>query len=89
MMQNGRIRRQSPFRRMRGHEAVKAFWQQFQMSSGSGLLNHRMKQLVELLRMARATLQALCINLWPAEVLPTSFFRLIAWLQEALPQVSY
>ena len=63
-----------------GHATERAFWQQFQMSSGSGLLNHRMKQLVELLHMARLALQDLCINLWREEVLPTSFSGLISQL---------
>jgi hypothetical protein len=75
------------FGQREGHEAERAFWQQFQASPQPELLNHRMKQLAELLRMARPALQDLCVNLWPTEVLPTSFFGLLARRQEAVPQV--
>lgn len=69
-----------PISEREAHEAEKAFWQQFQVLAHSELLNHQMKQLVELLRRARQALQDHYINLWPAEVLPTSFLALLAWL---------
>jgi hypothetical protein len=47
-----------------------------------------MKQLAELLRMVRPVLQDLCVNMWPTEALPASFFGLLVWLQEAVPQVN-
>jgi hypothetical protein len=71
-----------------GHAAERAFWQQFQTPSHLELLNHRKKQLMELFRMVKPTLQDLRVNLWPAEALPTSLFGFFARLQEAVPQVA-
>ena len=76
------------FGKRKGHEAETAFWQQFQVLPRLELPNHWMKQLVELLRMARLVLQDLCINMWPVEALPTSFFGLIARLREAVLRVA-
>ena len=38
--------------------------------------------------MAKPTIEDLCVCLWPAEALPTSFFGLVACPQEAGPQVT-
>jgi hypothetical protein len=71
-----------------GHATERAFWQQFQAPSHPELLNHQMKHLMELFRMAKPALVDLCIHLWPSEPLPTSFFGLVARLREAGPQVT-
>jgi len=44
------------FGQLAGHEAEKAFWGQFLGSPSAQLLNHRVKQLVELFRMTRPVL---------------------------------
>jgi hypothetical protein len=72
-----------------GYDTEKAFWQQFKAPSHLELLNNHMKQLMELLRMAKSALQDLRINLWPAKALPTSLFGLLAQLQEACPKVAH
>ena len=75
------------FGQLAGHEAEKAFWGQFPGSPSAQLLNHRVKQLVELFRMTRPVLQDLCIALWPAEAMPKSLFGLTARLQDVVPCV--
>ena len=76
------------FGQLAGHEAEKAFWGQFPGLPSAQLLNHRVKQLVELFRMTRPVLQDLCIVLWPAEAMPKSLFGLTARLQDAVPCVN-
>jgi hypothetical protein len=71
----------------KGDAEQKAFWAQFQVPSHPPLLNDQMKQLMELYRMARPAMEDLCINLWPTEPLPSSYFGLIQRLQSASPQV--
>lgn len=43
---------------------------------------------MELFRMAKPALQDLCVQLWPAAALPSSFFGLLARLREVGPQVN-
>lgn len=71
------------FSEREGYATERVFWQQFQAPSHSELLNHQMKRLMELLRMAKPTLQDLYVNLCPVEAPPTNFFGLLARLQEA------
>ena len=65
----------------------KEFWDQFSDNSRTSLLADKMKQLMELHRMAGPALQNLSTKLWPADAIPTSYFGLVRRLVEALAQV--
>ena len=45
----------------------------------------QLKQLVELHRVAELTMKDLIIRLWPAEVISSSYFRLVKRLVNACP----
>jgi hypothetical protein len=62
----------------RPEESVeKTFWAQFQAPEHPLLLNNQMKQLAELIRMARPMMEDVCVNHWPQEPLPTTLFGLV------------
>jgi hypothetical protein len=63
------------------------FWAQFQAPEHPPLLNNQMKQLMELHRMAEPVMKDLCVKLWPAEPLPSSYFRLVQRLYYAVPRI--
>jgi hypothetical protein len=65
----------------------KEFWDQFGDTGLTLLLSERMKQLMELHRMAGPALQDLSVRLWPTEAMPTSYFGLLRRLVDALAQV--
>ena len=47
----------------------------------------RLKQLVELHRVAELAMKDLIIRLWPAEAIPSSYFRLVKRLVSACPRL--
>jgi hypothetical protein len=55
----------------------KEFWDQFEDSNRTPFLADKMKQLIELHRMAVPALQDLSVKLWPTGALPTSYFGLL------------
>jgi hypothetical protein len=69
------------------HSFRKVFWDQFGDNSRTPLLADKMKQLMELHRMAGPALQNLSTKLWLTDAIPTSYFGLICRLVEALAQV--
>ena len=75
------------FAALPGDSVEKAFWAQFQAPEHPPLLNNQMKQLMELHHAAWPVMEDICINLWPQEPLPTSFFGLVQRLQDASSQI--
>ena len=60
------------------------FWSQFPASKYPPLLSNQMKQLMELHRNSELALKDLCVQLWPAEPIPESYFGLVQRLSVAL-----
>ena len=81
-----RVESGPPIRPMRDRPTARVLPNPGHPQSGQ-LLNHRVKQLVELFRMTRPALQDLCVTLWPAEAMPKSLFGLTAHLQNVVPCV--
>lgn len=69
------------------HEALQAFWAQFQDSSQTQLLPDKLKQ-IELLYLARPIMEATFLSLWPKEAVLASFFDLAARLQQVSPRIA-
>ena len=68
-------------------DEARLFWAQFESPERSPLLSEQMKQLMELHRMAEPAMRDLCIRLWPAEPLPSSYFGLVQKLYDAAPRI--
>ncbi|KAI4971740.1 hypothetical protein ZWY2020_002654 [Hordeum vulgare] len=63
------------------------FWDQFETPELNHNLSYQMKQLMELHRMAELDMKDLCIQLWPTEPLPSSYFGLVQKLVDAIPRI--
>lgn len=72
-----------------GHSMERSFWQKFQTPSHPPLINDQTKKLMQLYCMVKPAIEDLCVHLWLVEPLPTSFFGLVARLQDAGPRALY
>lgn len=65
----------------------KLFWSQYQAPEHLVPFADQLKQLIELHRAAKLAMKDLIIRLWPAEVIPISYFRLVKRLVSACPRL--
>src|SRR3954470_2536327 len=70
-----------------GNSTEKVFWSQYAEAGLPVPLSDRLKQLVELHKVAEQAMKGLIVRLWPAEVLPGSYFGLVWRLVEACPRL--
>ena len=63
----------------------KLFWSQYVAPEHPVSFTDQLKQLVELHRVAELAIKDLIIRLWPAEAMPSSYFRLVRRMVNACP----
>ncbi|KAI4980697.1 hypothetical protein ZWY2020_021182 [Hordeum vulgare] len=63
------------------------FWAQFENPKSNPSLSYQMKQLLELHWMDKPAMKDLCVRLWPAEPLSSSYFALMQKLIEVAPRI--
>ena len=63
----------------------KLFWSQYFGPEHPVPFSNQLKQLVELHRSAELAMTDLIVRLWPAEPMPSSYFRLVKRLVSACP----
>ena len=67
--------------------ADKLFWMQYLAPNYPVPFSDQLKQLVELHKEAEIAMKDLIIRLWPAEPIPSSYFRLMKRLVSACPRL--
>ena len=72
------------FRAKEGSSTEKLFWSQYLAPEHPVPFSDQQKQLVEMHRVAELAMKDLIIQLWPAEAIPSSYFRLVKRLVSAL-----
>ena len=65
----------------------KLFWSQYLAPEHPVPFSDQLKQLVELHRAAELAMKDLIIRLWPAEAMPSNYFRLVKWFVSACPRL--
>ena len=75
------------FHAKEGISMEKLLWSQYLAPEYQAPLSDEMKQLTELHRVARLAMKDIIVRLWPAEPIPSSYFGLVKWLDEACPRV--
>ena len=65
----------------------KLFWSQYAALEHPVSFTDQVKQLVELHRVAELAIKDLIIQLWLAEAMPSSYFRLVRWMVNACPRL--
>ena len=65
----------------------KLFWSQFVGQEHAILLNDQMAQWAELHKMSSTAMKDVIVRLWPAEVIPDSYFGLVRRLDDALRRI--
>ena len=63
----------------------KLFWSQYLGPEHPVPFSNQLKQLVELHRSAELAMKDLIVRLWPAEPIPSSYFRLVKRLVSVCP----
>ena len=75
------------YRAEEGSSTKKVFWSQYAEAGHPVPLSDRLKQLVELHKVAEQAMKGLIVRLWPGEAMPGSYFGLVRWLVDACPWV--
>ena len=70
-----------------GGSTEKLFWLQYLEPEQPMPFSDRLKQLVELHRVAELAMKDLIIRMWPAEAIPGSYFGLVKRLVSACPRL--
>ena len=65
--------------------ADKLFWLQYLAPNYPAPFVDQLKQLIELHKAAELAMKDLIIRLWPAELIPSSYFRLVKRLATGCP----
>ena len=65
----------------------KLFWMQYLVLNYPVPFSDQLKQLAELHKAAELAMKDLIIRLWPAEPIPSSYFRLVKRLVSACPRL--
>ena len=65
----------------------KLFWSQYLGPEHPVPFSDQLKQLVELHKAAELAMKDLIVRLWPAEPMPSSYFRLVKRLVSACPRL--
>ena len=66
---------------------MKLFWSQYLGSEHPSPLSDQLKQLVELHKAAELAMKDLIVQLWHAELMPSSYFGLVKRLVSACPRL--
>ena len=75
------------FRAEEGISMENLFWSQYLAPEHPVPFSDQLKQLVELHRVAELAMKDLIIRPWPAEAIPSSYFRLVKRLVNACPRL--
>ena len=75
------------YRAEEGMSTEKLFWSQYFGPKHPVPFSDQLKQLVELHRSAELAMKDLIVWFWPAEPIPSSYFRLVKRLMSACPRL--
>ena len=75
------------YRAEEGSSTEKVFWSQYAEAGHPVPLSDRLKQLVELHKVAEQAMKGLIVRLWSKEAMPGSYFGLVRRLVDACPWV--
>ena len=75
------------FRAEEGSSMEKLFWSHYLALEHPVHLTDQLKQLTELHMVAGLAMKDVIVGLWPAEPIPSSYFRLVKWLVDARPRI--
>lgn len=75
------------FRAEEGSSVENLFWSQYLTPEHPMPFTDQLKQLVKLHRVAELAMKNLIIRLWPAELIPSSYFGLVKQLVGAYPRL--
>ena len=75
------------YRSEEGSSMEKLFWSQYLGPEHPVPFSDQLKQLVELHKATELAMKDLIVQLWPAEPMPSSYFRLVKRLMSAYPQL--
>ena len=73
------------YRAKEGSSMEKLFWSQYLGPEHPVSFSDQLKRLVELHKAAELAMKELIVRLWPAALIPSSYFRLVKRLVDACP----